>query len=312
MARTSPFVVQPELTAIAIAYGNKLSDFIADQVLPRTKPVGKLEFRYTVYDLSNFRLPNTLVGRKGVPEEANIASEERTAAISDYGLIDRIPQTDIDQGNKDGQNITGDAVEYLMGLIRLDRECRVARLVQNPTSYGNGLSTSLTAETSLLNPDVAVDTLIADALTKPMVTPNTPVMSRKVWSALSRHPQLCQSVLGKNGRGKITPAEFAEYFELNTPLIGKSSVSRAVKGKTPVLESVWGDHISLIYLDPTAQTTRGVTFGVSVPYGTAIAGSEAKSDIGLRGGVEVRVGESVSELILAPDAGYLIRNALGV
>lgn len=49
MAGTTPFVTQPELTAIAIAYMQQPSDFIADLVLPRVKAVGKREFKYQVY-----------------------------------------------------------------------------------------------------------------------------------------------------------------------------------------------------------------------------------------------------------------------
>ena len=41
---TAPFHVSPELTAIAIAYRNPVTDYIADLVMPRTRPVGKLEF----------------------------------------------------------------------------------------------------------------------------------------------------------------------------------------------------------------------------------------------------------------------------
>ena len=39
---------------------------------------------------------------------------------------------------------------------------------------------------------------------------------------------------------------------------------------------------------------RGVSFGMTVPYGTMIAGQKPDSDIGLRGGVRVRVGVGVS------------------
>ena len=45
---TAPFHVSPELTAIAIAYRNPVTDYIADLVMPRTRPVGKLEFSHTV------------------------------------------------------------------------------------------------------------------------------------------------------------------------------------------------------------------------------------------------------------------------
>ncbi|MGV8796604.1 hypothetical protein ACV373_31930, partial [Pseudomonas aeruginosa] len=59
----APFPIDPELTAIAIAYRN--GRMIADEVLPRV-PVGKQEFKFWKYDLAQgFTVPETLVGRCG-------------------------------------------------------------------------------------------------------------------------------------------------------------------------------------------------------------------------------------------------------
>ena len=102
---TAPFHVSPELTAIAIAYRNPVTDYIADLVMPRTRPVGKLEFSYTVYDLSAFNRPNTFVGRKGRPNEVTMSSTTQTAAIEDFGLDDLIPMSDIEQGRAIGRDI---------------------------------------------------------------------------------------------------------------------------------------------------------------------------------------------------------------
>ncbi len=44
------FPIQPELTAIAIAYKNR--SLIADQVLPRV-PVGKQDFKYLKFNLAD-------------------------------------------------------------------------------------------------------------------------------------------------------------------------------------------------------------------------------------------------------------------
>ncbi|MTI11562.1 hypothetical protein, partial [Sansalvadorimonas verongulae] len=61
----APFVTNPVLTAIAIAYTN--SEFIADRVLPRVG-VGSREFKWTQYNKEDrFTIPETLVGRKGRP-----------------------------------------------------------------------------------------------------------------------------------------------------------------------------------------------------------------------------------------------------
>ena len=65
----APFVIQPHLTAIAIAYQN--GRMIADAVLPRV-PVPGSTFKYTVYDKRDtFTIPDTKVGRTSRPNEVD-------------------------------------------------------------------------------------------------------------------------------------------------------------------------------------------------------------------------------------------------
>ena len=131
---TAPFAVSPELTAIAIAYANAPDAYIADQVLPRVQPVGRKEFSYSIRDLSSFDRPDTLVGRRGRPGEAGWAERIQTAAVLDYGLEDPIPLDDLEQARAMGRDLLGESVEYIMGLVKLDRECRVAALAQDRTN----------------------------------------------------------------------------------------------------------------------------------------------------------------------------------
>lgn len=68
--------------------------------------------------------------------------------------------------------------------------------------------------------------------------------------------------------------------------------------------------MSLLYQDTAAAKIAGVvdganvTFGFTAEYGTRIAGAEYDSRIGLRGGRRVRVGESVKEIVCAPELGF--------
>lgn len=307
---TAPFVIQPELTAIALAYMQGPTDFIADLVMPRVKAVGKREFKYAVYGLEGFSRPDTRVGRKGRPNEVIWGSSEKTAAIEDFGLSDPIPQDDIDQGAKDGRNITGESTEYIMGLLRLDRECRVAALVQDAANYDANNVDVLTSGSGVDNDDIDAEKLIAAALDKPLMRPNIGIMSRKVWAALARNLKLVEAVRGKLTGKKLTVEDFTAYFELSALCIGPARVTRAPKGQAPSLESVWGPHMAFHYRDTTASEQRGVTWGLTVPYGTPVAGADDDKDIGLRGGVRVRAGESLKELVLAKDAGCLIKNVI--
>jgi hypothetical protein len=125
-----PFPVDPVMTAVVVAYSNKL--LIADEVLPRV-PVGKKEFKYFKHTLEEgFTVPNTLVGRKSKPNQVEFSATEETSSCADHGLDDPIPQDDIEEAPAN-YNPLNRAAEGLMDLILLDREVRTAGLVFDAT-----------------------------------------------------------------------------------------------------------------------------------------------------------------------------------
>lgn len=125
-----PFPVQQELTAIALAYSNR--SYIADLVLPRV-PVGSREFKWLQFNQSEmFTVPETMVGRKGVPNEVQFGGTEVAGFVKDYGLDDLVPNEDVNSAPP-GYDPIGRAVEGVSELIALDREKRVADLVFTPT-----------------------------------------------------------------------------------------------------------------------------------------------------------------------------------
>ncbi|MDF5847721.1 hypothetical protein P4124_07620 [Pseudomonas aeruginosa] len=127
----APFPIDPELTAIAIAYRN--GRMIADEVLPRV-PVGKQEFKFWKYDLAQgFTVPETLVGRKSKPNEVEFSATDETSSTEDHGLDAPVPQADIDNAPTN-YNPLGHATEQTTNLILLDREARTSKLVFNPNS----------------------------------------------------------------------------------------------------------------------------------------------------------------------------------
>lgn len=305
---TAPFHVSPELTAIAIAYRNPVTDYIADLVMPRTRPVGKLEFSYTVYDLSAFNRPNTFVGRKGRPNEVTMSSTTQTAAIEDFGLDDLIPMSDIEQGRAIGRDIQAESVEYIMGLVKLDRECRVAAAAQNAANFTN--TATLSGSNQWSHADSKPLTALLEYLDTPMMRPNTMILSAPVWSKLRIHPQIVKAIYPISAEGAVTRQQLAALLELKNIHIGASYVNSAKKGQDASLTRVWGNHCTLLYLDPTAETSKGVTWGMTVPYGTAVAGTIDEQGVGLRGGVRVRAGESLKELVVSKGAGMLLKNCI--
>lgn len=311
--KTAPFPVDPHLTAIALAYRNPLEVFIADAVLPRVG-VGKKEFKYWQYDLGEaFTVPDTKVGRRSAPNEVSFSGSEASAFCEDFGLDDPIPQDDIDQAPA-GKNPVDRAVEQITNLMLLDREVRAAAVVFGTGSYDTSCKVTLTGNDQWSAFAEAASDPIEDimaALDAPLMRPNVAVFGQATWAKLSMHPKILKAVHGNAGdSGVARRQQVAELFELAAVHVGRGLVNSAKKGQTPSLARCWGKHAAFLYLDPTADTRGGVTFGFTAEYGSRIAGSTPDANIGLRGGQRVRVGETVKELAVASRAGYLITNAV--
>ena len=75
--------------------------------------------------------------------------------------------------------------------------------------------------------------------------------------------------------------------------------------KTPF----WGNSAALLYVGDKLNGDDA-TFGFTAQFGTRYAGELQDPDVGLRGGVRFRVGESVDEHITCPALGYLFQDVL--
>ena len=303
----APFPIIPELMAVAIAYRNRA--MIADLVLPRVTPVGKEEFKYLVHGLAQgFTIPDTKVGRRGKPNQVEFTAEERDGSTTDYGLEDSIPNVDIANAPP-GIDPRATSVEYIMNLLALDREVRVAGLVFNPATYPTGNKLALSGTSQFSNNASDPIGVITDALDACVVRPNTMVIGRPAFSVLARHPQIVSACLRNPGEAGIARRkDIADLLELDEVIVGEALVNTARRGQTATLTRTWGKHISLIYRNRQAAPQRDVTFGMTVPFGQPVAGAWEDKDIGLRGGTKVRAGESVCELITCPDAAYFLQN----
>ncbi len=303
--------VDPTLTSIAIAYRNPDSSLIADEVMPRCSPIPTSEFKYLEYDIEDgLRVPETAVGRKGKVNEVSFQAEEKDGSTSDYGLDDLIPQADIDAAKSRNINLQGDSVEYIMGLVKLDRELRVAAAVQNPANYNANAVEALSGSDLFTDPASKPLEILQDALDSMFIRGNTLTMGQGVWSKFRRHPTVLKAFFPNGGGGSVTRQQLIEELEIERLLIGTSFVNNARKGQVANMARTWGNSIAFHYQDRTASNKRGMTWGLTIPFGKPVGMQSFDENIGLKGGIRVRAGESVAEQVLAKSAGYLIQNVL--
>ena len=318
----APFVIQPRLTAIAMAYRNQA--MIADLLLPRIS-VDSPAFKYSRYTVSEgYTIPDTRVGRKSQVNQIDWTANEVTDAVSDFGLEDAIPNFDMmaAQAAMTTQGVMpidpeARAAQLLEDLVQLDRENRAATLLTTLNTYpaANRTTLSGTAQWSdFANSDPV--TAINNALDIPLIRPNVLWLSQLVWSRLRMHPRITAAAMPSGGNASVggmlaTRQQVADLFELDEVVVGQSFLNIAKPGQTPTYNRVWGRNAGLIYRNPQVlSVTDSVTFGFTAQWGSKVAGTIETSEIGLRGGVKVRVGESVKEVVSANDTGFFWQNAV--
>jgi hypothetical protein len=316
----APFVIQPRLTAITLAYRNQR--LVADDVLPRI-PVDSSVFKWSQYTLGDaFTVPDTRVGRKGDVNEIDWTATEQTATTLDFGLEEAIPQADINNARAAMKTqgvypIDPEArsTELLTDLIALDREVRVANLVRNPANYPTANKRTLSggAQWDQFTTSTPIQD-ITDARDSLIIRPNVMVMGRRVFTRLASHPTIVKAYNGTTGDTGIVPQQFlANLFEFDEIIVGEGWINTAKKGQSVSLQRVWGTDAIMYYRTPVVSSPTGIiTFGYTAEWGQRLAGViENDPDIGLRGGTRVRVGESLKEIIAASNVAYLFQNAVG-
>lgn len=313
------FVIVPSLAAIAVAYTQ--SGLIADEVMPRV-PVDTDAFQYIKYALGDaFQAPDTKVGRKSAPNLIDWGSTLVPDAVEDHGLDTPIANRDQKAWEDAQRSATGYAANaspeerntaLLMQTILNRREYRVASLITALASYatnnkvtlsGTGQWSDYTNSDPLPVIDAALDTMV--------MRPNIGVFGRAAWTKFKRNPKVCLAIFGNNtNAGSVTRRQVADQLELDDIYVGDGWINTAAPGQPVNMVRCWGKDVAFLNRNKQAQVNAGVTFGVTAQWGSRVAGRIEDADVGLLGGVRVRAGEFVKELITAPDLGYLFKNAV--
>lgn len=209
-------------------------------------------------------------------------------------------------------NLRGNAVEALQDLIDLDRESRVATATFTLANYLTANRTTLVGTdqwSDHANSDPIDD--IETALDTPLIRPNIGVFGQATWRQLSTHPDIVTGVHGVTASaGKVTEAQVADLFGIEEVIVGRAKYNSAAKGLTVSYGDVWGKHAAFHHRNLAATTQRGVTFALTAQWGSRFAGSIMEPKKGARGSIRIRDGESLDEIIVASDAGYMVLNAV--
>jgi len=310
MSDIGQFTETPALTAIAISYKNPDEVFIADEVLPRV-PVQKRSFKWQTYDEADaFTVPNTKVGRRSEPNRVEIEGREKDGSVDDHAIDIPLDNVTIEEAEDDGFDPRNKAVERATDIILLDREIRAANVVTNPDNYHEDNVVALDDGLSFLKENSDPVSIIEEMMDACLIKPNQLTFGQSAWRAIRKHPKIVKAVYKNSGdQGRVTREQLAELLEVNRILVGSARVNINKPGLAPRLERCWGGSVSGQYINRTADTSGGVTFGFTAQHGGRVGGT-LSANIGFKGGVLVRSAESVREMIVANRAGFLIKNAV--
>jgi hypothetical protein len=308
----SPFAIDPELTAVAIAYKN--DSYIGDMVAPR-RTVGKEEFQWDEYTTSEmYTIPDTKVGRLSAPNQVTFSSTRNTESTQDYGLDAPVPQKDIDNADAN-RDPKAHATMGVMELVMLDREKRLADVVDDLNTYAAAHKDTLSG-TDQFSDYTNSDPLsyLLGKLDIPLMRPNKMEIGQEAWTVLRTHPVLVEAVVGTGAaKGAITREQLAQLLELEEVLVGRSRANAAKPGQTMSLYRLWGKHITMFYSSPLSELTSATqipTFMLTAQFGTQVAGEIVDPDMGLKGGVKIRAGESVKEVKISDFCAFHVHNAV--
>ncbi len=300
------YTAEAELTGVALSYKNK--SYIADKIF-KSVPVSTSSFKYLIYDKSlNLQLPETAIGSTGKPNEVDFGGEKRTESVKDNSLTVYIPKDAVEEAEKDGEDIFTRKTEFLTNIFDACREKRVADLLQNEKNYGSNVK-MLGKDEKFTSKDVNAFDIVDTAAAEVWFKPNIMIGSRKAINALRKNPAVVKAANHNDGdSGKASIQDLKEMFELDDVLVGESLVNTSKKGQVANYVGAWGNAIILVYINRTADTSGGITFGFTAEKGKREVYKHFDEERGIKGVYGVKIAEQKTDIIVAPDCGYLIKN----
>lgn len=309
MGTDLPYQINPELTGISLAYRNP--DYIAEKILPRVAVTQKC-FQYRKFDDDAFlNIPDTEIGRTGMPNTVELKSKLLDASVKSHALEAEVPQEDINEIQSSGadEDLMQDNTTLLTDNLNLAREVRTAKLLTNADNYTNKITLSGTSQ--LTDKSSSFIDLYKDIKKAMLMHPTHMVVSDNYALYLQSHPEFLSMAKGEdaNNKGLVSLEFICQQLGLKEILVGRAKVNEAKAGQTPTIVDVWGKDLIFAYINPQAKPKLGLTFGYTAEKGKRQVQTFFDGRAGSLGVNYIKAVENLNEMIVAESCGYLVKNA---
>lgn len=317
----SEFVLNPALSVKAQAFIST-EELIADQVLPKT-PVDSEVFRSDFYPVGVFtQTKDNRVGRADSPKIINIKSMTDNFETEDFSLDSIVYRYDTER-NAQGLKSKTTSIRFkeahtlaLAAAQKNSREARVARKVQDIQNFMVGNSVVLSGPSRWSDPTSRPLDDITRAIDNSLVPYNIFVMGSGAFNALKIHPQIVSAVWKNAGtQGLVDQASIEMLLGGPKIVVGRAFISGYPEfdptRTTEALKRAWGNHASLLYINPAAQAIGGLgqyTFGYTPQVGGTRIMEMFNPLMGARGADVIRILDVETELLMARFCGFLFKD----
>lgn len=323
MPNISDIVYSRPLTEWSLGYTNP--DLIGEQLFPVLEKNSRVGFYYK-YGKEIFRAEVDVRAPGSRANEVRHDYQRASYLAIEHALNELIPWEIRDEAAALQSSLDPyqDAADIVTGKIALGREIDIANTVRNVANYpvANTESLAGTAQWSyntggataggyngpnILDKIMGYREVIRSAVGQ---YPNTAVIPAQVMRSLRFNPLLLDK-MAITGVRRLTSDVLKDLFEVDTLLVAGALSDTANLGQAANLTDVWGKDMWLGVVAPRmAQKT--VTFGATIRVRYA-SGRDAESrqwtELDRKSDV-VEVGYTEARVLVAPEAGFLVKNAV--
>ena len=205
-----------------------------------------------------------------------------------------------------------DAGIVALNAIKLKREVLLANkltstavMIQNVTLVGPDKF----SDESNSNPDSVIQDAIDSVFESTGVEPNSMIISREVFNVLKRHPFFLSMLSGiKTVDENVLMTLIKSYFNFTNVYVAKARKVTSKMGQTVTMGNVWNNDIIVYYKgEGLFEPTLGFNLTLT---GHNLRSVTYPDPLRPHGGDFVEVENAFQDLVLKPEAGYLIKGAV--